>query len=105
MNPKGGCCSVAPAVLASGVAAAPLWDVPDETGHFAVVADLEAGRGLPVPGKSVIPSDVLADWSPGAAEPMLNWVAQHPPLYHLLAAPLYAAARRVTADPRWLFRC
>jgi len=83
----------------------PLWDVPDETGHFAVVADLEAGRGLPVPGKSVIPSDVLADWSPGAAEPMLNWVAQHPPLYHLLAAPLYAAARRVTADPRWLFRC
>src|SRR5215470_3342094 len=83
----------------------PLWDVPDESGHFAIIEDLADGRGLPVPGKSALPADVLADWTRGAGTgPVLNWVAQHPPLYHLLAAPLAAAARLTTNDPRWFFR-
>ncbi len=34
----------------------PLWDVPDETGHYAIIADLADGRGLPLPGRSVIPA-------------------------------------------------
>ena len=84
----------------------PLWDVPDETGHYAIVADLADGKGLPLPGRSVVPPDVVADWmrGQGAASPMSNWVAQHPPLYHLLAAPVLSAARAVTRDPRWLYR-
>ena len=84
----------------------PLWDVPDETGHYAIVADLSEGKGLPLPGKSVVPPDVMADWMHDRApeSPMSNWVAQHPPLYHLLAAPLLSAARAVTRDPRWLYR-
>ena len=84
----------------------PLWDVPDETGHYAIVADLAEGKGLPLQGKSVVPPDVMADWMHGGApeSPMSNWVAQHPPLYHLLAAPLLSAARAVTRDPRWLYR-
>ena len=84
----------------------PLWDVPDETGHYAIVADLAQGKGLPLQGRSVVPPDVMADWMHrGAAEsPMSNWVAQHPPLYHLLAAPLLSAARGVTRDPHWLYR-
>jgi hypothetical protein len=83
----------------------PLWDVPDETGHYAIVSDLAEGRGLPLPGKSVVSSDVVADWTRGKArDPVGNWVAQHPPLYHLLAAPLLSAARAVTPDPRWRYR-
>jgi hypothetical protein len=83
----------------------PLWDVPDETGHYAIVADLSEGRGLPLQGRSVLPSDVVSDWTRGkSAAPIGNWVAQHPPLYHLLAAPILSAARAVTEEPRWRFR-
>jgi hypothetical protein len=84
----------------------PLWDVPDETGHWVIVDDLAQGRGLPLPGRSVVPSDVVSDWMRGgpAASPMSNWVAQHPPLYHLLAAPLLSAARVITRDPQWRYR-
>jgi hypothetical protein len=84
----------------------PLWDVPDETGHYAIVSDLAQGAGLPLPGRSVVPPDVMSDWMHGKAPepPMSNWVAQHPPLYHLLAAPLLSAARAVTRDSHWLYR-
>ncbi len=83
----------------------PLWDVPDETGHYAIVADLAEGRGLPLEGKSVVSSQVVADWTRGKSrEPVGNWVAQHPPLYHLLAAPLLRAARGLTGDPRRQYR-
>jgi hypothetical protein len=85
----------------------PLWDVPDETGHYAIVADLADGRGLPLPGKSVLPPDIVADWGKGrtlAPEETWNWVAQHPSLYHLLAVPFLGAARAATADPHWRYR-
>jgi hypothetical protein len=83
----------------------PLWDVPDETGHYAIVADLSEGRGLPLQGRSVLSSDVVSDWTRGkSSAPVGNWVAQHPPLYHLLAAPFLSAARAVTPDPRWRYR-
>jgi hypothetical protein len=85
----------------------PLWDVPDETGHYCVIADIADGRGLPLPGKSVIAPDVAADWAPHKSlspEEKWNWVAQHPPLYHLLAVPLLQAGRLVTPDPHWRYR-
>ena len=83
----------------------PLWDVPDEAGHFGIVQDLVDGKGLPLPGASKLPENVLRDWMRAApAQPMDNWVAQHPPLYHVLAAPFLAGARALTDDPRWLFR-
>ncbi len=85
----------------------PLWDVPDETGHYAIVADLADGRGLPLPGKSVLPPDIVSDWGKGrtlSPEETWNWVAQHPPLYHLLAVPFLDAARAVTTDPQWRYR-
>jgi hypothetical protein len=85
----------------------PLWDVPDETGHYAIVADLADGKGLPLPGRSVLPPDVVADWARGralATEEKWNWVAQHPPLYHVVAVPFLAAGRALTPDPRWRYR-
>src|SRR5262249_24732424 len=33
-----------------------------------------------------------------------NWVAQHPPLYHLLAVPFLQAARLATHDPSRIYR-
>ena len=85
----------------------PLWDVADETGHYALIADIADGRGLPLPGRSVIPPTLAADWAKKktlSTEEKWNWVAQHPPLYHLLAAPFLQAARLVTRDPQWLYR-
>ena len=85
----------------------PLWDVPDETGHYAIVADIADGKGLPLPGRSVLPPDVVADWARGkvlSTPERWNWVAQHPPLYHVLAVPFLAAARALTPDPHWRYR-
>ncbi|HEY7368603.1 MAG TPA: glycosyltransferase family 39 protein, partial [Thermoanaerobaculia bacterium] len=79
----------------------PLWDVPDEVGHLALVRDIAEGRGMPQPGRSVIPGDLARRWNPARAQdgPVLNWTAQHPPLYHLLAVPFLAAGNLATADP------
>jgi dolichyl-phosphate-mannose-protein mannosyltransferase len=84
----------------------PLWDVPDETGHYALIGDIASGRGLPLMGRSVIPDDVYESWmrAPAPSVPMPNWTAQHPPLYYLLAAPLLSAARASTADFEWRVR-
>ncbi len=85
----------------------PLWDVPDEAGHYAIVADLADGKGLPLPGRSVLPLDVVADWAKGKAlstEETWNWVAQHPPLYHVLAVPFLAAGRALTSDSHRRYR-
>jgi dolichyl-phosphate-mannose-protein mannosyltransferase len=85
----------------------PLWDVPDETGHYGIVADLADGKGLPLPGRSVLPPDVASDWAKGrvlSTEEKWNWVAQHPPLYDLAAVPFLAAARTVTTDAHWRYR-
>jgi dolichyl-phosphate-mannose-protein mannosyltransferase len=104
-------CAVAGLFLVKAVVLAlwvtPLWDVPDETGHYAIIADLADGKGLPLPGRSVLPADVVADWTKGrtlTTEERWNWVAQHPPLYHLLAVPFLAAARAMTPEPRWRYR-
>ena len=85
----------------------PLWDVPDETGHYALIADLADGRGFAIPGKSVLPPDVVTNWAKGralSADERWNWMAYHPPLYHLLEVPFLQVARTLTGDPRWLYR-
>jgi hypothetical protein len=77
----------------------PLWDVPDELVHYATIADIASGRGIPRPGKSVVPPEAVARWNPRlAGQPVFNWAAIHPPGYHALAAPFYLAARAVTPD-------
>ncbi|HXI13137.1 MAG TPA: glycosyltransferase family 39 protein [Thermoanaerobaculia bacterium] len=83
----------------------PLWDVPDEVAHYAYIADIVDGRGIPRPGQSWIPAELVSHWwqrpvSP--AEP--NWVANHPPLYHLVAAPFLMVARVVTEDRALQYR-
>jgi len=83
----------------------PLWDVPDEVGHFAYVADIADGRGLPRLGQSVIPPDLVAAWKGSAPESAtLNWIAIHPPGYHIAAVPFLWAARAATGDLAWQLR-
>ncbi len=77
----------------------PLWDVPDEVGHFAYASDLADGRGIPPPGRAVISPEIAAHW-PGhvGGPPITNWTAIHPPVYALAAAAVLRAARAVTPD-------
>jgi hypothetical protein len=85
----------------------PLWDVPDEVGHYALIADIADGRGLALPGKSVIPEELARDWATRknlAPEERWNWVAQHPPLYHLAAVPFLALGRLATSDREIRYR-
>ena len=65
----------------------PLWDVADESGHFSYVEDVAAGT-LPVLGEAWMGDEVTRSWINPDASPGLNWIAQHPPLYYALAAPV-----------------
>ncbi|MDD2466580.1 MAG: glycosyltransferase family 39 protein [Desulfobulbus sp.] len=83
----------------------PLWDIPDETGHFSYVRDLAEGRGLPLLGKAMIKADVMAHVSHNQnAKPVANWIAQHPPIYYLIAAVPLKIGMAATSEPELLFR-
>lgn len=75
----------------------PLGDTPDESGHYAYVADMAKGLPLPVlgdisNGRGVIPNDLWRDWGDTQPSTRQNYLAQHPPLYYALAAiPLRTA--------------
>ncbi|MCB1124659.1 MAG: glycosyltransferase family 39 protein, partial [Verrucomicrobiae bacterium] len=65
------------------------WDVPDEVGHFSYIKDLATGKGFPVLHETPLDKEVYADFAPAFTRPGLNWIAQHPPLYHILMVPVY----------------
>jgi len=65
----------------------PLWDIPDEFGHFAYARDIAEGRGIPLLGEAEIQHDIVAHVTNGGDQWSLpNLIAQHPPIYHLIAA-------------------
>jgi hypothetical protein len=70
----------------------PLWEVPDESGHYSYAESLSEGS-YPVLGKAHMADDVTRSWLGPEKKPPLNWIAQHPPLYYLLDAPVITAAR------------
>jgi hypothetical protein len=73
---------------AFGLFLTPLWDVPDESGHYSYVEDLSHGR-MPLLGETRISRDVTDSWKgPNARHRHRNWIAQHPPLYYALSAPV-----------------
>lgn len=75
----------------------PLWEIPDESGHFSYVEDLRSGE-YPTIGESRMTSEVTRSWLGPRARPPLNWIAQHPPLYYVLATPAAAVAAQAGAD-------
>lgn len=87
------------------LAVTPLWDVPDEIGHFAYASDLADGRGLAPAGQAVIPPELVARWKGSAgAVTVYNWAEVHPPGYHLIAALALRGARAVTPELEWQVR-
>jgi 4-amino-4-deoxy-L-arabinose transferase-like glycosyltransferase len=76
----------------------PLWDIPDEPGHFAYVEDVSQGE-WPVLRKSKIRDEITRSWQQDVnARAGWNWIAQHPPLFYALAAPAVALARAAHLD-------
>jgi len=55
--------------------AVPIFETPDENGHYAYIHELTEGRGLPVQGTP-------------SGERVTGYVASHPPLYYALCAAL-----------------
>jgi len=56
-------------------AAIPIFETPDEGGHYAYIHELTEGRGLPVQGTP-------------SGQRVTGYVASHPPLYYALCAAL-----------------
>lgn len=75
----------------------PFWDIPDESGHFSYVEDLSHGR-LPILGEARISRDVTDSWISPRAHQGRNWIAQHPPLFYAISAPVVAAVRALGGD-------
>ena len=66
------------------------WDVPDEIGHFSYIKDLAVGNGIPVLDETKMDADAWSHFARNTdAAPDKNWIAQHPPLYHVLMVPVY----------------
>jgi hypothetical protein len=82
---------------AFGLFLTPLWDVPDESGHYSYVEELGQGH-LPVLGEARISRDVTDSWIAPGARQGRNWIAQHPPLYYALATPVVATIRAIGGD-------
>jgi hypothetical protein len=83
----------------------PLWDVPDEFGHYAYVQDLAEGRGVPLLGKSKINQDIIRNCRASENDsPVSNWIAQHPPVYYAIAAVPLKIGSWLTNDIEILYR-
>ncbi len=83
----------------------PLWDIPDEFGHFSYIRDIAEGKGVPVHGRAKIGADVMSHvYRSPDVSPFVNWIAQHPPVYHLLAAIPYKIGNYFTNNAEILYR-
>lgn len=64
----------------------PLWDIPDEIGHYAYTEDIASGRGFPLLGTANISAEINTNVTGVPSPSSDNWIAQHPPIYYLVAA-------------------
>ena len=83
----------------------PLWDITDETGHYAYALDLAEGRGIPLLGEAVVDSNLVAHVTrePGAPA-VVNGIAQHPPVYYFFAAIPIKIGQWAGAEQELLYR-
>lgn len=70
----------------------PLWKIPDEPGHYSYALDISRGE-WPLLGEAKFDAEVMRSWSTPEAQPAPNWIAQHPPLFYALDAPIVWATR------------
>jgi len=81
-----------------GLSLIPRWEIADESGHFSYIQDIASGKGIPVLHESLITPFFLKDLGLGYY-PESNWIAQHPPLYYLVMAPVYWLANKFGSTP------
>lgn len=74
----------------------PLWEIPDESGHFSYVENLRQGD-YPRIGEARMTEEVTQSWLGRKTHPPFNWISQHPPLYYALAAPTAGIAAHAGA--------
>jgi len=72
----------------------PLWQVPDEPAHYNYVRALAEGRGIPVLDPGDYDQELLNQltrrrFPPGLSVESVEYEDHQPPLYYLLAAPVY----------------
>jgi 4-amino-4-deoxy-L-arabinose transferase-like glycosyltransferase len=72
----------------------PTWQVPDEPAHYNYIRSLAEGRGLPViePGdydQNYLSRLTTEKFPPELSIEPLEYADHHPPLYYLLATPVY----------------
>lgn len=85
--------------IALGIAYAvytPAWQVPDEPAHYNYIADLIHTGQLPVLAPGDYPAEYLEEikakrFPPSMSVDNIDYEAWQPPLYYLLAAPLFLA--------------
>ena len=78
-------------------AVTPLWDIPDEPGHYSYAEDMSHGQ-WPRLGQAKIGAEVVHSWINPQARSRGNWIAQHPPLFYALDAPVVWAAMSAVAS-------
>lgn len=83
--------------VAYGWVVTPLWDIPDESGHYSYANDISRGK-LPLLGQARIDEEVEHSWKGPRVRPQGNWIAQHPPLFYMADAPALVAARAIGLD-------
>lgn len=81
----------------------PLWQAPDEPAHFNYVRSIAEGHGLPVLQPGDYDFDYLerlkaAKFPRELSIDALRYESHQPPLYYLLASPLYMASRQLPIE-------
>ncbi|HRY90883.1 MAG TPA: hypothetical protein P5229_00880 [Candidatus Gracilibacteria bacterium] len=90
----------------------PVWQAPDEPAHFGYLQSMYKQKDFPILGEATFTSlgfDSMGRPDPGRNAPYVNWIAQHPPLYYLVLAPIYGIIEMflmggTVIDPvNWIF--
>jgi hypothetical protein len=83
----------------------PLWSIPDESGHLAYIYDIAQGREIPLLNTAKIDSNIMSNFKGiSNASPADNKIAQHPPVYYMIAAVPLKIAMFFTDNDEILFR-
>jgi 4-amino-4-deoxy-L-arabinose transferase-like glycosyltransferase len=85
----------------------PRWETPDEPAHYNYVVDIAEKHRLPVLQMGDYPHEYLeeikaAKFPPHMSIEPIRYESHQPPLYYLLAAVVYKAARSVHAEGQFL---
>ncbi len=97
---------VAYLLLALGYAVVtPTWQSPDEPAHFNYVRHVWETRSLPVLQPGDYPADLLEElkrlkWPADRPVDAIRYESHQPPLFYLLAAPIYGLAQALGASLR-----